>query len=216
MAATARPRQASRAAAARVGVPDGEERRRAPPFTQSGSHPMAPRPRAPLSRHKRTASRTRHPRGSNRACPRAWLRFAFEGDGAGRGSRGPRPETGRQRQPQTKARASRAIGPIEHFDPAAVRERVFARDSQTQTRPFDSASRPNLALVERLKYPPPLVRIDARTLADDLEHRKIAFNRKIELDRRRARRVFDGVRQQIVDDGPDFLAVADDDRRRKR
>ena len=47
-------------------------------------------------------------------------------------------------------------------------------------------------------------------------HRKIAFNRKVELDRRRARRVLDGVRNQIVDDGPDFLAVADDDRRRKR
>src|SRR2546430_2541745 len=216
MAATARPRQASRAPAARAGAPVGKERRRAPPFAQSGSYAMAPRPRALLSRHKRVASRARPRRGSNRACPRAWLRFTCKGDGAGRGSRGPRPETGRQRQPQTKARASRAIGPIEHFDSAAVRERVFSRDSQAQTRPFDSASRRNLALVERLKYPRPLVRIDARTLVDDIEHRKIAFNRKVELDRRRARRVFDSVRQQIVDHGPDFIAVADDDRRRKR
>ena len=93
------------------------------------------------------------------------------------------PETGRQRQPTNESAHRRAIGTIEHFDSAAVHERVLARDGETQARALDPASRRNLALVERLEYSRPLIRFDSRPLVDDINHGKIAFDRKIHLDR---------------------------------
>src|ERR1700676_5592567 len=182
MAAAARPRPASLVPAALAGARVAKAQRRAQPSTQSGADAMA----APVQRSwsRRALAQARCRRGPDRGRPRAWLRFALKRNGVGRSSRGNRPETGRQRQPQTKARTSRAIGPIEHFDSAAVRKSVLARDRHAHARPFDPASGRNLALVERLEYSRPLVRIDARTLIADIQHGKIAFNRKVGPDRR--------------------------------
>src|ERR1700687_4936588 len=183
MATAARPPQGRPAPEALAAALASKALPWAPSSARSGSDARARHAPASLSCHRRERLRICRRRRRDRGCPRAWLRFALEAYSAGRGSRGLGPETGRQRQPQTKARAARAIGTIEHFDSAAVHERVLARDGEAQARPFDPASRRNLALVERFEYSRPLVRFDARPLVDDIQYGKITFDRKIHLDR---------------------------------
>src|SRR5262249_11868378 len=95
---------------------------------------------------------------------------------------GLQPVAQRQRQPYGKTHAVPAVGAIEHFDAAGLRERVVARDGKPQTRALHLAVERRLAGIERVEYAIALGRRDPRTMVGHVEHREPVLLEGVELD----------------------------------
>ena len=103
-----------------------------------------------------------------------------------------------------------AIGAIENFDSPAVRQRILAGDREPQTRALDAAFDGGPALVERIEDALALLRVDAGTAIDDVEHGEPLLRAERNHDRRRARRILDRIRHEVVDDRAHLVGIADD------